>query len=273
MELNSWGQSFINAMTTLWSKIASFIPDLLAALFIVLLGFVIARVLDAVLGKGLAKLGLDRLMAGAGVTRLLGRIGIRMQVSALVGKIIYWFVVLTFVVSAAETLGLGRVSATLDAFTLYLPKVFGAALILLAGLLLSHLANGVVKGAAEGMGIDYAAGVGRFVQGLLVIITVSLVIGQLQIETALLNTVIAIVLVSFGAAAALALGLGSRELVAEIIAGVYVREIYTVGDRIRVDELEGVIEEIGTVKTQLLTDEGQIVSVSNRSLINRQVSR
>src|SRR5690606_39853204 len=88
---------------------------------------------DAVLSKGLAKLGLDRLMRGAGVTRMLSRIGIASPVSAVVGKIIYCFIVLTFVVSAAETLGLARVAAALDAFALYLPKVFGEALILLAG--------------------------------------------------------------------------------------------------------------------------------------------
>src|SRR5690606_35377293 len=167
--------------------------------------------------KGLAKLGLDRLMTGAGVTRMLGRIGIASPVSSVIGKIVYWFIVLTFVVSAAETLGLARVSATLDAFALYLPKVFGAALILLAGLLLSHLVAGVVKGTVESTGADYAGGISRLVQGLLVIITVSLASGQWQIETQLRNTGIAIVLVSVGAAAALATGHGSRDTVSQLM--------------------------------------------------------
>ncbi len=273
MEIDTWGHSFVAAMTTLWTKIASFIPDLIAALLIILLGLVVAKVADTVLSKGFAKIGLDRLMSGAGVAKLLSRAGIAAPVSQVIGKIAYWFIVLTFVISAAETLGLARVSSTLDAFALYLPKVFGAALILLAGLLLSHVVNGIVRGAAEGIGIDYAQGLGRFAQGLLVIITVSLAIGQLQIETALLNTVIAIVLVSFGAAAALALGLGSREVVSQIIAGVYIRELYQVGDRIRVAEVEGVIDEIGTVKTSLVTDDGSIISVSNRVLLDERVSR
>ncbi|MFN3581548.1 MAG: mechanosensitive ion channel family protein [Pseudomonas sp.] len=273
MEFDAWSNSFVNAMSGLWAKMAAFIPNLLAALLIVLIGFVVAKVIDTLLSKGLAKLGLDRLMTGAGVNKMLRRIGIAAPVSTVIGKIVYWFIVLTFIVSAAETLGLARVSSTLDAFTLYLPKVLGAALILLAGLLLSHLVNGVVRGAAESIGVDYAAGLGRFVQGLLVIITVSLAIGQLQIETALLNTVIAIVLVSFGAAAALALGLGSRQVVSQIIAGIYVRELYQVGDRIRIDDLEGTIEEIGTVKTQLLDDQGQLISIANRALIDQRVSR
>jgi hypothetical protein len=273
MELETWRHSFVAAMTSLWSKVASFIPDLIAALFIVLLGFVVAKIVDTVLSKGLAKLGLDRLMTGAGVTKLLGRIGVTAPVSAVIGKIVYWFIVLTFVVSAAETMGLARVSSTLDAFALYLPKVFGAALILLAGLLLSHLVSGIVRGAAESIGVDYAGGLGRFAQGLLVIITVSLAIGQLQIETALLNTVIAIVLVSFGAAVALALGLGSRQIVGQILAGVYIRELYQVGDRIRVADVEGVVDEIGTVKTTLIDDQGAIISISNRTLLDERVSR
>ncbi|MEH6492641.1 mechanosensitive ion channel family protein [Halopseudomonas sp.] len=273
MEFDVWSQSFVAAMTTLWSKVASFVPDLIAALFIILLGFVIAKVVDAVLSKGLAKVGLDRLMGGAGVNKMLARIGITASVSSIIGKVAYWFVVLTFLVSAAESLGLARVSSTLDVFTLYLPKVFGAALILLAGLLLSHLVNGVVKGAAESMGVDYAAGLGRFVQGLLVIITVSLAIGQLQIETALLNMVIAIVLITFGTAAALALGLGSRQTVSQIIAGIYVRELYQVGDYIKVGGVEGSIEEIGTVKTSILTEDGELVSVANTVLTIENVSR
>ncbi len=72
---------------------------------------------------------------------------------------------LVFFVSAAESLGLERVSATLDVLALYLPKVFGAALILLAGMLLAQLVNGLVRGAAEGVGLDYAGGLGRVAQG------------------------------------------------------------------------------------------------------------
>lgn len=273
MEINSWSHSFVGAMTAMWAKLASFIPDLIAAVLIVILGFLVAKLIDTVLSKGLAKLGLDRLMAGAGVSKLMVRSGLTASPSVLIGKIVYWFVVLTFLISAAESLGLARISSTLDAFMLYLPKVFGAALILLAGLLLSHFANGVVRGAAESVGIDYAAGLGRLTQALLVIITVSLVIGQLQIETALLNTVIAIVLVSFGTAAALALGLGSKGIVGQIMAGMYVRELYEAGDRIEVGDVAGVIDEIGSVKTTLIDDAGRIVSIPNTTLLDQRVSR
>lgn len=272
MELDPWTHSLISAMTALWTKVAGFIPNLFVGMILVLLGFVVAKLLDTLLSKLLGKLGLDRLMAGTGLTKLLGRAGIQVPVSTLIGKIVYWFVLLIFLVSAAESLGLERVSATLDVLALYLPKVFGAALVLLAGVLLAQLVSGVVRGAAEGVGLDYAHGLARIAQGLVIIISISVAIGQLEVKTDLLNNVIAIILISVGLAVALALGLGSREIAGQILAGIYVRELYQVGQQVQVGEVEGQIEEIGTVKTILLTDAGELVSVANRTMLEQRVS-
>lgn len=272
MELDPWTQSLVTAMTALWTKVANFIPNLFVALILVLLGFVVAKLLDTLLSKLLAKLGLDRLMVGTGLNKLLARVGIQVPISTLIGKIVYWFVLLVFMVSAAESLGLERVSATLDVLALYIPKVFGAALVLIIGILLAQLLNGVVRGAAEGIGLDYASGLGRIAQGLVIVICISVAIGQLEVKTDLLNTVIAIVLISVGVALALALGLGSREVAGQIIAGIYVRELYQVGQEVRVGDVEGQIEEIGTVKTTLLTEQGELVSLANRTLLEQRVS-
>ncbi|WP_374365810.1 mechanosensitive ion channel domain-containing protein [Stutzerimonas sp.] len=271
MEFDPWTQSLLSAMSSLWASVAAFIPRLFGALVVVLLGFVVAKLLDTLLSKVLAKVGLDRLMAGTGLTKLLGRAGIRIPVSALIGKVVYWFVLLIFLVSAAESLGLERVSATLDMLALYVPKVFGAALILLAGVLLAQLLSGLVCGAAESVGLDYANGLARMAQGLVIIISISVAIGQLEVKTELLNYVIAIVLITVGLAVALAFGLGSRELVSQILAGIYVRELYEVGQRVRLADIEGQIEEIGTVKTLLLTDDGELTSVANRVLLEQRV--
>ena len=50
MEFDVWSQSFVAAMTTLWSKVASFIPDLIAALVIIVLGLIVAKIADVGLG-------------------------------------------------------------------------------------------------------------------------------------------------------------------------------------------------------------------------------
>ncbi len=257
MPLDIWTQGLVSAMSTLWGKIAGFIPNLLGAVVLVILGFVVAKLLDALITKVLAK--------------LLKRIGIGLPVSALTGKVIYWFIVLVFVVSAVEVLGLDRVSSMLDAVVLYLPKLFSAALLMLGGFLLAHLVYNVAKGAAEGIGLDYAHAMGRLSQGLVLIISISVAISQLQIKTELLNLVIAIVLVTVGLAAALSIGLGSRQVASQILAGIYARELYETGDQISLDNIEGEIEEIGTVKTIVLLSSGERVTLPNRALLESSV--
>ena len=271
MQLDSWTQNLVGAMSGLWSKIASFIANLFGALVLVILGFLVAKLLDTLLSKLLAKLGLDRLMSGTGLTKLLLRIGIRAQISTLIGKIVYWFVLLIFLISAAESLGLERVSATLDVLALYLPKMFAAALVLLAGILLAQLLNSMVKGAAEGVRLEYAAGLGRIVQGMVIIISVSVAIGQLEIKAELLNYVVVIVLLTIGLACALALGLASRDIVGQIIAGIYVRELYELGQNVQINTIEGRIEEMGTVKTIIVNDAGEWFYVANRVLLEQNV--
>ncbi len=273
MQLDSWTQNLVGAMSGLWLKIANFIPNLFGALILVILGFLVAKLLDTLLSKLLAKVGLDRLMSGTGLNKLLARIGVKAQVSTLIGKIVYWFVLLIFLISAAESLGLERVSATLDVLALYVPKMFAAALVLLAGILLAQLLNSMVKGAAEGVRLEYAAGLGRVAQSMVIIISISVAIGQLEIKAELLNHVVAIVLLSVGLAGALALGLASKGIASQIIAGIYVRELYEIGQQVKVADVEGRIEEMGTVKTILVSDSGEWFYIANRVLLEQQVTR
>lgn len=271
MQLETWTQSLLSAMGALWGKISSFIPNLVGALVVVIIGFIVARLLNALLSKLLAKLGLDRLVQGSGLNKQLARVGIKIPLSSLIGRIAYWFVLLLFLVSALESLGLERVSASLDVLALYVPKVFAAAIVALAGILLAQLINTLVNGAAEGVGLSYASALGRLAQGLIIIISISVAIAQLEIKAELLNYVVVIVLLSGGLAVALAVGLGSRELIGQIIAGIYVREMFRLGQMIRIGEVQGTIEEIGTVKTVLCSEQGELVYIANRNLLEQQV--
>lgn len=271
MQLDSWTRSLVDAMGMLWQKFTHFIPSLIGALVIVLLGFLAARLLDALVSRLLARLGLDRLMQGTGLTRLLSRAGVQVPLSAVIGKVLYWFVLLVFVVTALESLGLERISAALDMLALYVPKVLAAAVVLLSGVLLAQLLNTLVSGAAEGVGLEYAAGLGRLTQGLVIVISISVAIGQLDVKAELLNYVVAIVLASMGLAVALAIGLGSRALVGQILAGIYVRELYPSGQHVQLDQLEGTVELVGTVKTLIRTTEDVDLYVPNSVLLEQTV--
>lgn len=270
--INVWGETLVTMMTTLWGKVAGFLPNLLAAVVLVVAGYYLARLLGFVVSRGLARIGLDSLSQHVGIAPTLERAGIKLQASEILGRIVFWIVALLFLITATETLGLPRVSETLDEFLLYLPRVLGAALIVIVGLYIAHFVRDLVRSGAEGLGVDYARPLGATAYGVLFIVVVSLAIGQLDVDTLLLDSIVAILIAAIGIAAALSLGLGTRDLSTNILAGVYARDLYAVGDKIELGDIAGTLESIGTVKTQIRLADEKVVSIANRAMISGRVT-
>ena len=179
---------------------------------------------------------------------------------------------LTFLISAAETLGLENVSSTINSFVEYLPNVIAATLILVLGLLLAYFVRTVIETTAEGMGFGYTRVISRLAYFVLIIVVGILAIDQLGIETDLLDHVFGIVLIAFGAAIAIALGLGTRQVANNIVAGVYTRDLYKPGIRIQFSEYGGTVETIGSVTTSIRTPDGSLIHIPNDQLLQNIIT-
>lgn len=271
-KINVWGETIVTIMTTLWGKIAGFLPNLFGAVILLLIGYFVAKTISFLLTKGLTKTGFNKISEKVGIARTLEKASIELSAADIVGKIIFWIVLLTFLISATETLGLPRISETLDEFLLYLPKVIAAALILVIGLFVAHFVRDLVRSGAESIGVEYAKPLGTMAYGLLFVMIISLAIGQLEINTDLLDTLISILIAAVGIAVALSLGLGTRDLAANILAGIYARDLYRAGEPIELDDIVGTLEQIGTVKTEIRLKEKNVVSVANSVLIDQRVT-
>jgi uncharacterized integral membrane protein len=270
--LEHWAHLLTAPLRTLWAGFADVFPNLLAAALILALGYVVARVVRGLLRRMLAVIGIDALGESVALNTFLARANIQAPLSAIIATFVFWLLILVFAISATDSVGLPRLSATLDTFLLYLPRVFGALFILVLGLFVAGFVRDLVRGAAAGVGIDYAGALGSAAYVMLLVIVVTLAIGQLDLETQLLNHVIAITVLSAGVATALAFGLGAREVAANILAGTYVRELYAAGDRVRYLDVEGEIRFIGAAKTVISHERGDI-SVANADMLRNIVAR
>lgn len=271
-DIGIWSESLVIIMTTLWSKLAGFLPNLLGAILLLVIGYLVSKMVSFILVRGLTKAGFNKLSDKVGITSTLVRASVTSSASDIVGKLVFWIIMLTFIVTATEALGLPRVSDTIDEFVLYLPKVIAAALVLIIGLFVTHFVRDLIRSGAEGIGVDYAKPLSSAVYGLLFVVIVSLSIGQLEIDTGLLNALIAILIGAIGVAAALSLGLGTRDLSANIVAGVYARDLFRSGDKIELEGVSGTLISIGSVKVEIKQADGSLVSVSNKRLISAKVS-
>lgn len=263
-------QSFMDPML-FWGKFASFLPSLFAAIVLLVIGHFLGKLLAYIITKLLTKVGLDKLTEKAGLGDAVAGTGFVASPSQIFGKIVYWLIFLTFIISAADTLGLDRVSSTIDDFVLYLPKVIGALLVVIVGMFAATLVRTGVEAALASVNLGYERAVGGLIYAIIVIVVISLAIGQLEIETALLNQVISIVLLAAAGAVALALGLGTRDVAGNIVAGVYARDLYQPGATIRFGDVSGTILEVGSTNVVIRVSPDKTITVPNRRLLEERV--
>jgi small-conductance mechanosensitive channel len=268
LSIEVWRNIVTNALSTLWEKLASFAPNLIGAIIILIIGYIASKIISKVFRTLLGKIGFDKACDRIGLHNALSSTGIESKGSVLISGIIFWLIMLMFVISVSETLGLDKVALTVESFVLYLPNVIAAALIFVIGSVIAAFTRDLVNSGAERVGMEYAKPLSSFIYGVLIVVISMLAIEQLQFDTHLLSNAIQILLVAVGLALALTMGLGTRQLSQQLVSGVYAREIFNNGDRIKIEGSEGVIEEIGSVSSRIAINKGQTIQIPNAKLVD-----
>ncbi len=274
MSINFFSDAFVKAVGAFWNQFAEFLPSLIAGVLILLIGWVVSSVIAKLVGTIGRKAGLDRASESANVDEVLSNAGIRnfnATPSKIIAKAVFWLILSLFVISAADTFGLKSLSTTIDTFTLFIPRIIAAVLLFIIGLFVARAAGKAVQKASREMGMDHAKAIGSFVTTVLSIVFVVLALGQLQIDTTLLNTVIQIIFTAIAVAVALSLGLGTRDLCKNIVYAGYARDSYETGALIKFNEYQGKIVHVGTVETVIETSKGIHIHIPNSKLMNEVV--
>jgi small-conductance mechanosensitive channel len=260
----------VDAVTRIFSDIASVLPGVANGLIVLLVGYLVARVVRWLVRLVLTRLGLDELAERSGIVGGLRGLGIGLAASRLIAQTVFGLLLLSFVITAARLMRLEELAELLERLLDFLPNVIAALMVFVLGSTAARLAGNWTSliGAAGGLG--YARQLGSLVQYVVGLFVVVLALGVLGIQIGLLVTAITIIIGAFGLAIGLALGLGARTIVYHILAGYYVRQRYRPGQSIRVGQLSGEVSGTGSVNTVLATDEGPTI-VPNGVLLESTV--
>ena len=259
-------QVVIDALTKIVTDIINFMPNLVNGLIILLIGYLIARVVRWVLATVLRQLKFDPLIERTGITGSLRGLGVKTPLSWILAQTIFTFLLLSFLITATRLMGLAAVAVLLERLLGFLPNIIAAVIIFLLGGVVAQFVGNLVASVGALSGLSYAARVGRVVQYMISLFVVVLALGQLGVDTAILVTAITIVIAAFG----LALGLGARGVVYNILAGYYLRQRFATGQPIAVADVRGEVSLVGSVNTVLRTAEGEVV-LPNSTLIEATV--
>lgn len=207
----------LQSALSLLQQIAAFLPSLLAALVLLLAGWLVARLARAGVGKLLGLIRFQRLTEQSGVEAFLRQGGVELSLAGLIAGLIYWLVLLVTVVMVANSLGLTVVADLFNRVVLYLPHVVAAIFVLVLGILVARLVNRGLFAFLTNAGFSAALTVSTLAEYAITLFVVFMALEQLQISTALLHAAFQI---GFGAVAfalALAFGLGGRDWAAGVI--------------------------------------------------------
>src|SRR5918992_251417 len=199
------------------SAFFSYIPQLIGAIVILIVGYVVARVLQAVVGRVLQGIGFDRWMERGGIKQFFDRAQTNQTPATILGALVFWFVFIIAITMAADALGIPQVSAVLAQLIAYIPSIIAAILILILAALLANFLSSIVRGAT---GSDILASIARYA---IIVYAVFAAVTQLGIAVELTAPTFLIVLGAVALAAAIAFGLGSREVAQDIIEKAYNR--------------------------------------------------
>jgi small-conductance mechanosensitive channel len=267
-----WDQAFwTETINEIQSSLSTWVPSVLGAILLLLVGWLVARIIQAVIARLLHRLGLDRLAERTGIARGLTTIGWQRTLSYLLARITYWLILIFFILLALGALGLTDVvTSALNSFFVFLPRLVAAMVIFLVGAFIARIVGDAVTAMTLQSDIPSGRVLGQAVRYSLLLVVVILALDELGVQTTILTTIIIVTVAAIALGLALAFGLGNRQLAHSIMAGFHAREEFTPGQTLTIGDHTGRLVRIGATKALLDTSEGQI-SLPNIVLLNEVV--
>ena len=205
---------FLSSLNQFWTQVATFFPKLLAVLVILFFGWLCAKVARLAIKRILDLIHFDKFADRSGIEAFLEN---GLTLSGVISQVVYWLVILLFVITGANALGLNEVAEMLNHLANYLPKIIVAIVVLIFGSLLARFINRLVFAWLHSIKFESALAISTSAEYGIQIFALFVALEQLDIGTQLLT---ALFIIFFGAiflALAIAFGLGGREWATKII--------------------------------------------------------
>ena len=215
--LTTWGQAVLNPLQDIWARFLIFLPSLVGAILILVVGWIVAAGLDRIITQILKQLKIDSALNKVGARTFFEKAGIDLQISELVGNLVRWTILLIAFLATADVLGLAQVTDFLNSILVYLPNIFVAIGVLLIGILAAHFFAGVVRGTVGAVRVQTARLLGSITKWAVYIFTIGIAVQQLGIASAIINYFFMSLFFMLALAGGLAFGLGCQKQASDVL--------------------------------------------------------
>lgn len=215
--IENWGDVFAMSLKNVWIGVASFLPNLIIALIIFAIGWVLASLIEKLVESLFKTLKVDAALKTAGLEDVVKRAGHNLNSGLFVGALVKWFVIVVFLIASFDVLGLTQVNVFLRDVVGYLPQVIIAVLILMVAVVIANAMQKIVVASAKAASVKSAELLGRITKWSIWIFAVLTALFNLGIAPALVQTIVMAVFAGAALAIGLAFGLGGKDAAQKMV--------------------------------------------------------
>ncbi len=211
MVIQNWADIIAGSLQALWLGVIGFLPSLLAALIVFVIGLIVAAGLGALVEKIFDALRLDTFLSKLGLSPYFERAGLRLRASRFLGQLVNWFLIIAFLLASSDILGLGALSEFLRSVLYYIPNIAVAVLIMLAAVVLASFLRRTVTAAVLSAKLHGSHFLGTLTWWSVVVFGLLASLVQLNIAPSIINSLVTGFIAMLALAGGLAFGLGGRD--------------------------------------------------------------
>ena len=217
MVVQTWAEVVTSSLQTLWSGFISFLPSLLGAIIVFIIGWLIAVVLGKLAAQIIRALRIDQILEKMGFKKSLEKANLKLNSGKFMGELVKWFFVIVFLMAATDILNLPQVTEFLKRILFYIPHLIVAVLILLAAVLIANFLQKLVKASVEAAGLKSANFLGAVTKWAVLIFAILAALLQLGIVVSLIQTIFTGLIAALAISVGLSFGLGGKDLATQIL--------------------------------------------------------
>lgn len=218
MVFTTWADTLNQAFQNLFYGLVAFIPSLVVAVIIFIVGWLVGVGLGRVVAQFVTALRVDQALKAAGLDKVLSRAGFELSSGKFLGFLVKWFFIIVFLVASLDVLHLTVVNMFISEVVLgYLPQVIVAVMILLVAAVVADAARRVVAGSAKAASLGSAGFLGKVAESAIWIFAILAAVAQLNVATAFVQTLFTGIVIALSLAIGLAFGLGGQQAAARYL--------------------------------------------------------
>lgn len=269
MDLIRLKENVLHAFENYLGGIIARLPSIASGLLVLLIGWLIARLLRAIVKNVTRRAGVDKLAERTGLSNVFGKVGVK-KLSSLLAAVVYGLSMLIVIVATAEVMHMSGVTKAIDRFFGYLPTLATALAIFVAGLWGADKAKAQLSTLMDSVGLGGARVVASLLSGCIVLFTTITALNVAGVDTTLITSNILVVMAGVLLAFSIAYGYAARDILTNILGSYYGKDRFKPGMRVRVGNDEGVIERIDSLSIAIRTND-RLILLPTKQLVTERI--